>query len=240
LLGRPKLLHLLAHLVHVPAKEARRLGHRPAVVEFVLEVADIGLGPGLARVSVHFVTLFLLLPAPTSRPSRAGRFLSLRQSHCTQVVHAIVNNAEFGTKITPRVLLQLSQIMMSCGVAIISSHEKGPPEHSPSGPYVTAGYIRRSASACAAFLAALNAATMAARDHQPASGCVSIPLACSVPCRDCKASKLWPCYRPSVSRRNARGGYGPASAVASARRSMDTAGRYASATTPAECWAACT
>ena len=38
LLGQPKLLHLRAHLVHVPAKEARRLCNRPAVVEFVLEV----------------------------------------------------------------------------------------------------------------------------------------------------------------------------------------------------------
>ena len=36
------------HLVHVPAEEARRLRERPAVVEFVLEVADIGLGPRCA------------------------------------------------------------------------------------------------------------------------------------------------------------------------------------------------
>ena len=36
LLGQPKLLHLPAHLVHVPAKEAGGLCNRPAVVEFVL------------------------------------------------------------------------------------------------------------------------------------------------------------------------------------------------------------
>jgi hypothetical protein len=34
-------------LSHVSAKEAGRFGYRAAVVEFVLEVADIGLGPGL-------------------------------------------------------------------------------------------------------------------------------------------------------------------------------------------------
>ena len=38
LLGQNKLLHLRAHLVRVPAKEARGLCNRPAVVEFVLEV----------------------------------------------------------------------------------------------------------------------------------------------------------------------------------------------------------
>ena len=42
--GMEELLRLLPHLVHVPAEEARRLRERPAVVEFVLEVADIGLG----------------------------------------------------------------------------------------------------------------------------------------------------------------------------------------------------
>ena len=46
LLGQLKLLHLRAHLVHVPAKKARGLCNRPAVVKFVLEVAAIGLGPG--------------------------------------------------------------------------------------------------------------------------------------------------------------------------------------------------
>src|SRR4051812_34513839 len=45
---QPKLFHLLAHLSHVPAKEACRFRYRPTVVEFVLEVADIGLGPLLA------------------------------------------------------------------------------------------------------------------------------------------------------------------------------------------------
>ena len=46
LFGQPKLLHLRAHLVHVPAQEARGFCNRPAVGDFVLEVADIGLGPG--------------------------------------------------------------------------------------------------------------------------------------------------------------------------------------------------
>ncbi len=40
-------LCLISLVEHVPAKEARGLCNRPAVVEFVLEVADIGLGPRL-------------------------------------------------------------------------------------------------------------------------------------------------------------------------------------------------
>ena len=44
---QPQFLRLLPHLVLVPAQEARRLRHRPAVVKFVLEVADIGLRPRL-------------------------------------------------------------------------------------------------------------------------------------------------------------------------------------------------
>jgi len=43
-----ELFHLLADLGYVPTKKARGLCDRPAVVDFVLEVADIGLGPGLA------------------------------------------------------------------------------------------------------------------------------------------------------------------------------------------------
>jgi len=45
-LGQPKLFHRRADLVHVPAQEACGLCDRPAVVEFVLEVANIGFGPG--------------------------------------------------------------------------------------------------------------------------------------------------------------------------------------------------
>jgi hypothetical protein len=37
--------HLRADLVLVPAKKANGLGDRPAVFDFALEVADIGLGP---------------------------------------------------------------------------------------------------------------------------------------------------------------------------------------------------
>jgi hypothetical protein len=50
---QPKLFHLLADLIFVPAKKTCGLCHRPAVVEFVLEVANIGVGPGFARVCVH-------------------------------------------------------------------------------------------------------------------------------------------------------------------------------------------
>ena len=40
LLGQLKLLHLRAHFVHVPAKEARGLCDRPAVGDFVRQVAE--------------------------------------------------------------------------------------------------------------------------------------------------------------------------------------------------------
>jgi hypothetical protein len=43
------LLHLRALLAHFPAKKARGFCNRPAVVEFVPEVADIDLGPGLTE-----------------------------------------------------------------------------------------------------------------------------------------------------------------------------------------------
>lgn len=43
-----QLLHLRADLVHIAAEEARGLCNRLAVVEFVLEVTDVGLRPGLS------------------------------------------------------------------------------------------------------------------------------------------------------------------------------------------------
>jgi hypothetical protein len=43
-----QFLHLRADLVHIAAEEARGLCNRLAVVEFVLEVTDVGLRPGLS------------------------------------------------------------------------------------------------------------------------------------------------------------------------------------------------
>jgi hypothetical protein len=61
-----QLLHLRADLVHIAAEEARGLCNRLAVVEFVLEVTDVGLRPGLKCVN----------KGPGRRLARPGLFLA--------------------------------------------------------------------------------------------------------------------------------------------------------------------
>ena len=48
-----ELPRLLAHLILVPAQEARRLRERLPVIEGVRQVCNVHFGPGLARVRVH-------------------------------------------------------------------------------------------------------------------------------------------------------------------------------------------
>jgi hypothetical protein len=45
-LDQSKLPRLLAHLIRVPAQEARRLRQRVPVIEGVCEVRNVRLGPG--------------------------------------------------------------------------------------------------------------------------------------------------------------------------------------------------
>ena len=82
----PSSFRLLPDLILVSAKEASGFRYRPAVDDFVRQVTDVHLRPGLARVCVHQRLLKPDKPSPGQRFPRMPILLE-RDAHGHKTRH---------------------------------------------------------------------------------------------------------------------------------------------------------